>query len=53
MLVNGATWPNLDVEQRRYRFRILNGCNGRFLILKLDRDLPFWVTTEGGFLPRR
>jgi spore coat protein A len=52
MLVNGATWPFLEVEQRRYRFRILNGCNGRFLILKLDRDLPFWVVgTEGGFLP--
>ncbi len=24
MLVNGKTWPYLEVEQRRYRFRILN-----------------------------
>jgi FtsP/CotA-like multicopper oxidase with cupredoxin domain len=24
MMVNGNTWPFLDVEQRRYRFRLLN-----------------------------
>jgi spore coat protein A, manganese oxidase len=53
MVVNGRTWPFLEVEQRRYRFRLLNGCNSRFLILKLDNDLPFWqIGTEGGFLPR-
>ncbi|MDQ5835131.1 MAG: multicopper oxidase [Actinomycetota bacterium] len=52
MLVNGRTWPFLQVEQRRYRFRLLNGCNARFLILKLSNDLPFWqIGTEGGFLP--
>ncbi len=26
MVVNGKTWPFLDVEPRRYRFRLLNGC---------------------------
>jgi bilirubin oxidase len=53
MVVNGGTWPFLKVEQRRYRFRILNGCNGRFLILRFDHpDLTFWqIGTEGGFLP--
>ena len=52
MLVNGRTWPFLEVEQRRYRFRVLNGCNSRFLILKLDNGLPFWqIGSEGGFLP--
>jgi bilirubin oxidase len=53
MVVNGATWPYLDVEQRRYRFRFLNGCDSRFLILKLQRDgLPFWqIGADGGFLP--
>src|SRR5215207_8291263 len=35
IVVNGATWPSLDVQQRRYRFRFLNGCNSRFLILRL------------------
>ena len=52
MVVNGRTWPFLEVEQRRYRFRLLNGCNARFLILQLDPNLAFWqIGTEGGFLP--
>jgi spore coat protein A len=53
IVVNGRTWPYLDVEQRRYRFRFLNGCNSRFLILKLSRaGLPFWqIGADGGFLP--
>jgi len=52
IVVNGRTWPFLEVEQRRYRFRFLNGCNSRFLILKFDNGLPFWqIGTEGGFLP--
>ena len=33
IMVNGNTWPFLNVEQRRYRFRFLNGCDARFLIL--------------------
>jgi spore coat protein A, manganese oxidase len=52
IVVNGKTWPFLRVEQRRYRFRILNGCNSRFLLLELSNGLPFWqIGTEGGFLP--
>lgn len=52
MVVNGRTWPFLEVEQRRYRFRFLNGCNSRFLILKMSNDMPFWqIGTDGGFLP--
>src|SRR4029079_8874085 len=33
MVVNGRTWPYLVVVRRRYRFRFLNGCNSRFLLL--------------------
>ncbi len=52
MVVNGRTWPFLTVEQRRYRFRFLNGCDSRFLILKMSNGLPFWqIGAEGGFLP--
>ena len=62
MVANGRAWPFLEVEQRRYRFRFLNGCDSRFLILKLVTDplatrpatpaLPFWqIGAEGGFLP--
>jgi FtsP/CotA-like multicopper oxidase with cupredoxin domain len=36
MVVNGNTWPSLQVEQRRYRFRFLNGNQSRFLILTTD-----------------
>ena len=52
IVVNGRTWPYLEVEQRRYRFRFLNGCNSRFLILKLSRaGLSFWqIGADGGFL---
>jgi len=61
-VVNGVSWPVLNVERRRYRFRFLNGSNSRFLILKIVTDplatrpaapaLPFWqIGAEGGFLP--
>ncbi len=35
MLVNGTTFPQTDVQARRYRLRILNACNARFLNLQL------------------
>ena len=54
LIVNGRTWPYLNVEQRRYRFRLLNGCQSRFLILDFG-DIPgveVWVIgNEGGLLP--
>ncbi len=53
IMVNGNTWPYLNVEQRRYRFRFLNGCQARFLILNFA-DIPgveVWqIGNEGGFL---
>ena len=36
MLVNGAAWPLLEVEPRLYRFRVLNACDSRTLILSFD-----------------
>ena len=53
IMVNGNTWPYLDVEQRRYRFRFLNGCNSRFLILDFSGipGIEVWqIGNEGGFL---
>ena len=53
MVVNGRTWPYLDVEQRRYRFRFLNGCDSRFLILDFSSipGVEVWqIGNEGGFL---
>jgi FtsP/CotA-like multicopper oxidase with cupredoxin domain len=52
MVVNGRTWPYLEVEPRLYRFRFLNGCNSRFLALMADDDLTFHlIGTEGGLIP--
>ena len=57
IVVNGKTWPYLNVEPRRYRFRVLNGCNARFLELTIARassDRPgpvLWqIGTDGGLL---
>jgi FtsP/CotA-like multicopper oxidase with cupredoxin domain len=53
IMVNGNTWPFQTVEQRRYRFRFLNGCQSRFLILNFAniRGVEVWqIGNEGGFL---
>jgi FtsP/CotA-like multicopper oxidase with cupredoxin domain len=52
-MVNGNTWPFQQVEQRRYRFRFLNGCQSRFLILDFSGipGIDVWqIGNEGGFL---
>ena len=52
-MVNGNTWPFLNVEKRRYRFRFLNGCDARFLILDFANipGVEVWIIgNEGGFL---
>ena len=36
VLVNGKVWPFLEVEPRKYRFRILNGSNARVYRMKLQ-----------------
>jgi FtsP/CotA-like multicopper oxidase with cupredoxin domain len=53
IIVNGNTWPFQTVEQRRYRFRVLNGCQSRFLILDFSQipGVQVWaIGNEGGFL---
>jgi spore coat protein A len=65
MLVNGVVHPFAQVEPRRYRLRILDACQARFLNLQLyvvgadgqpdfsSRGPDFLVIgTEGGFLGR-
>jgi FtsP/CotA-like multicopper oxidase with cupredoxin domain len=53
IMANGSTWPFLEVEQRRYRLRFLNGCQSRFLILDFAGvpGVDVWqIGNEGGFL---
>lgn len=53
IIVNGHTWPYLEVEPRLYRFRVLNGCNSRFLILDTEPDgiVFHQIGGDGGLLP--
>ena len=57
-LVNGKLQPYLEVEPRRYRFRVLDGGPSRFYQLFLtDQDvnttIPFWqVSNDGNLLPK-
>ncbi|KAA0889828.1 multicopper oxidase family protein [Oryzomonas rubra] len=58
--VNGKVWPKLEVEPRRYRFRLLNGSDSRFYNLWIElpggSPLPAGMITqignEGGLLPK-
>ena len=53
IMVNGNTWPFQTVEKRRYRFRVLNGCQSRFLVLDFNNipGVEVWaIGNEGGFL---
>jgi len=64
MVVNGVSWPSLEVAPALYRFRLLNGCNSRFLNLALVypeasspkgklKEVPFFqIGAEQGFLPQ-
>jgi spore coat protein A len=63
VLVNGKIWPFLEVEPRKYRFRILNSSNARFYNLTLNESdsrgnpnghagpLFIQIGSDGGFLP--
>jgi FtsP/CotA-like multicopper oxidase with cupredoxin domain len=51
ILVNGRPWPNMKVEQRKYRFRVLNASVSRGYTLKLSNGQPFQViATDGGLM---
>jgi FtsP/CotA-like multicopper oxidase with cupredoxin domain len=36
IVVNGKTWPYLNVEPRQYRFRLVNGSNARMYELRIQ-----------------
>ncbi len=52
IMVNGMTWPKMEVEPRKYRLRLVNGSDSRFYILKFnDNQEKFYqIGTEQGFL---
>jgi len=57
MCVNGRTWPFLAVEPRRYRFRVVNSSNARFVRMGLvdassgaTGPAIYQIGTDGGLL---
>src|SRR3954447_3467632 len=52
VLVNGRPWPLMQVEPRKYRFRVLNASVSRSYDLALDSGEPLIVIgTDGGLMP--
>ena len=48
--VNGKVWPNLNVERRLYRFRLLNGSGVRVYTLRLSNGMAITqIGTDAGF----
>ena len=47
-LVNGAGWPKLEVRNRKYRFRVLDGSNARVFRLRLLREDHFTRANRDG-----
>ena len=50
ILVNGKTWPYLNVQPRKYRLRLLNGSDSRFYELKIPGVNFYQIGSDGGFL---
>ena len=52
VIVNGKLFPYLEVDPRKYRFRLLNAANGRFFHLALSNGQEFnQIGTDLGLLP--
>ena len=52
ILVNGRPWPVMQVERRKYRFRMLGAGVSRSWSFSLDSGDPMAViATDGGLMP--
>jgi FtsP/CotA-like multicopper oxidase with cupredoxin domain len=52
IIVNGHTWPNLNVDRGEYRVRLLNGCSARVMELSLSNKQSFkQIGSDGGYMP--
>lgn len=51
IMVNGLVWPNMNVKEGQYRFRLLDGSNARFYNLSFSNGMSFTqIGTDGGYL---
>jgi len=52
VLINGKLLPYLNVQPRKYRFRVANASNGRFYFLSLENGAVMQqIGTDQGLLP--
>ena len=52
-VVNGKIWPYLEVEPRKYRFRMVNAANSRYYRMKLSHQESFiQIGTDQGLLAK-
>jgi spore coat protein A, manganese oxidase len=49
-LVNGAPWPYLKVEPRRYRLRLLNGSNARVYRMSFGGAPVYQIASDDSYL---
>src|SRR5699024_12348273 len=50
-VINGKIWPYLEVEPRKYRYRILNAANTRAYHLHWGSGQSFYqIYSDGGFM---
>ncbi len=52
VVVNGAPWPYLNVEPRRYRFRLLDGSNARAYSLWFGAAPTYVIATDDNYLDK-
>ncbi|KAL8142041.1 hypothetical protein V2J09_015073 [Rumex salicifolius] len=53
IVVNGKAWPKMTVRRRKYRFRIINTSNARFMRFNLSNNLDFiHVGSDSAYLSK-
>jgi len=51
IMVNGKVWPNMNVSQGQYRFRLLDASNTRFYNISFSNGMPFTlIGSDGGYI---
>ncbi len=51
IVVNGKAWPNMNVKQGQYRFRILDSSSARFYTISFSNGMQFTkIGSDGGYM---
>ncbi|KMZ56552.1 Bilirubin oxidase [Zostera marina] len=51
--VNGKAWPFMNVQRRKYRFRVISTSNARYFNVRLSNGMNFTVVgSDASYLPK-